>query len=294
MDKVLKRRLIGASILIALAVIFVPMLLVDPDSVRDGAGDAIDMPPMPDSAREVRRIPLDPEAARVSEPDRASTGRGDGQASSPGSEPAESAPASDRVSPDERIVLRPDLVEPEPSPSADASAADDPGSRPESGADSAADQAESADVSGPTESESETEAQAQPAPEPVETTEPAQMSTGDWVVQVASFGSQDAAEQVRARLEALGHIVSSDDVSQGLPVVRRPIRRWRRSARPWRASNRSSGKSMQTCNKACRLVSALQFRLAASSAKKTPKAKPRAWPASASNRSGSASELASG
>jgi len=221
MDKVLKRRLIGASILIALAVIFVPMLLVDPDSVRDGAGDAIDMPPMPDSAREVRRIPLDPEAARVSEPDRASTGRGDGQASSPGSEPAESAPASDRVTPDERIVLRPDLVEPEPSPSADASAADDPGSRPESGADSAADQAESADVSGPTESESETEAQAQPAPEPVETTEPAQMSTGDWVVQVASFGSQDAAEQVRARLEALGHIVARDEIVRGQSLLYR-------------------------------------------------------------------------
>ena len=116
MDKVLKRRLIGASILIALAVIFVPMLLVDPDSVRDGGGDAIDVPPMPDSAREVRRIPLDPEAARVTQSERASPRSGEDSTSTRAPAPGESVAGADRVSPDEQIVLRPDLAAPEPVP----------------------------------------------------------------------------------------------------------------------------------------------------------------------------------
>lgn len=224
MDKVLKRRLIGASIIIALAVIFVPMLLVDPDAVRDGAGDAIDVPPMPDSAREVRRIPLDPEAARVSDSDRPATQRGDGRASTQAPEPAESAPATERVGPDDRIVLRPDLAEPEPSTAAGRTPADEAGSRsgtaPGSGA---SDPSESTDVdvTAPAEAESEARVQTQPAPEPAETAEPAQVSMGDWVVQVASFGSQDAAEQVRARLEALGHIVARDEIVRGQSLLYR-------------------------------------------------------------------------
>ena len=47
------------------------------------------------------------------------------------------------------------------------------------------------------------------------------MSAGDWVVQVASFGSQDAAGQVRARLEALGHIVSRDEIVRGQSLLYR-------------------------------------------------------------------------
>ena len=224
MDKVLKRRLIGASIIIALAVIFVPMLLVDPDSVRDGDGDAIDVPPMPDSAREVRRIPLDPEAARVSDSDRPATQRGDGRASTQAPEPAESAPAADRVSPDDRIVLRPDLAEPEQPTAASRTPAGEPGSRAETVPDGASDPSESTDVDvSPAEAEAEPEArvQARPAPEPAETAEPAQVSMGDWVVQVASFGSQDAAEQVRARLEALGHIVARDEIVRGQSLLYR-------------------------------------------------------------------------
>ncbi|MFN2334980.1 MAG: sporulation protein, partial [Wenzhouxiangellaceae bacterium] len=61
----MKRRLIGASILIALAVIFLPMLLVESDPPGLDSGAEIDLPPVPDSARNVRRIPLDPEAARA-------------------------------------------------------------------------------------------------------------------------------------------------------------------------------------------------------------------------------------
>lgn len=221
MDKVLKRRLIGASILIALAVIFVPMLLVDPDAVDDGAGGAIDVPPMPDSAREVRRIPLDPEAARVSESDRASNRRGDGQASSRATGSGEAAPVSDRAGPDERIVLRPDLAEPESPPAARPTPADEAGSGSGAAPDSAADPSGSRDVEVSAQGESESRAQTQSAPRPAETAEPAQVSMGDWVVQVASFGSQDAADQVRARLEALGHIVARDEIVRGQSLLYR-------------------------------------------------------------------------
>lgn len=205
MDKVLKRRLIGASILIALAVIFVPMLLVDPDSVRDGGGNPIDVPPMPDSAREVRRIPLDPEAARVAEPERAAP---------PAADPAGARPDADRVSPDEEIVLRPDLSAPDPGPRA----ADEP-SEPDGEAEaaSAAPDRESAEAAAAApEPDRSADAESEPAP-----AEQSPVSMGDWVVQVASFGSQDAANQVRARLEALGHIVARDEIVRGQSLLYR-------------------------------------------------------------------------
>jgi len=216
MDKVLKRRLIGASILIALAVIFVPMLLVDPDSVGDNAGDAIDVPPMPDSAREVRRIPLDPEAARVAQPERASSQRSGDPASTRTPESGGSAAPADRVRPDEQIVLRPDLAGPEASPDEDETVGGN-NSGPEPRTDPDPEQADSTDVSAPAESEPEPE----PEPDPEQPAEPARVSMGDWVVQVASFGSQDAANQVRARLEALGHIVGRDEIVRGQSLLYR-------------------------------------------------------------------------
>jgi len=216
MDKVLKRRLIGASILIALAVIFLPMLLVDPDSVREGDIDAVDVPAMPESAREVRRIPLDPEAARVARPEPASTPRNEDQAPARASDRDESASGAGRVSPDEEIVLRPDLAEPEPAEADPEPTVENTESEPESEGD-ASPQPESTGAPAPVDSDSTGDAtphrEQSAAPEPV--------SMGDWVVQVASFGSQDAADQVRARLEALGHIVARDEIVRGQSLLYR-------------------------------------------------------------------------
>jgi len=209
MDKVLKRRLIGASILIALAVIFVPMLLVDPDPVRDGGRDAIDVPPMPDSARKVRRIPLDPEAARVMPSERASAAPGAASATD------ESAARSDRVSPNEQIVLRPDLA----APDEDETGASAESIQASSDTDNRMDPPESPDVATPDGSSAEPQPEAQS--EPAQPGESPQVSMGDWVVQVASFGSQDAANQVRARLEALGHIVARDEIVRGQSLLYR-------------------------------------------------------------------------
>lgn len=221
MDKVLKRRLIGASILIALAVIFVPMLLVDPDSVRDRADGPVSVPPMPESAGEVRRIPLDPNAARVAPPSERQTSPVRDQTPAVSRQDDSDAGGSSndepaRAAPDDQIVLRPDLVEPEERTDAQA----DPGQdEREQSASEASDGESPAAAVSPMEPPEQA-----PATRPEQAqagTETAEISMGDWVVQVASFGSTDAADRIRGRLEALGHIVARDEIVRGQTVLYR-------------------------------------------------------------------------
>ncbi|MGM0657441.1 MAG: SPOR domain-containing protein [Pseudomonadota bacterium] len=222
MDKVLKRRLIGASILIALAVIFLPMLLVDPDSVGDGSNDDMDVPTMPESAREVRRIPLNPEAARAT-----GSERGPAERDAVPDDAAE--PDAERVRPDEAIVLRPELEEARQSDRDDASADDPPPAVPESEPPSESESESESDAAEPepesaAESESPESGRAPDEASPPETDSDAgagQISLGDWVVQVASFGSVESADEVRARLEALGHTVARDEIVRGQSVLHR-------------------------------------------------------------------------
>ena len=59
MDSALKQRLIGAAVLVALAMIFLPMLLKGPDTTEpDAARVPLDMPAAPDQAFETREVPL--------------------------------------------------------------------------------------------------------------------------------------------------------------------------------------------------------------------------------------------
>lgn len=218
MDKVLKRRLIGASILIALAVIFVPMLLVDPDAVRNDSSNTVDVPAMPDSAREVRRIPLDPESARVERPEQRSPRREDEPTASPEAAGDDRAAAPQRVAPDDEIVLRPDLVRP-----GQGEEERDPVGGAEDDEESDAGQDASSSRQPPAEEsvtpEPEPESRSEPAPVPA--TADREVAMGNWVVQVASFGSPDSASQVRARLEALGHIVARDEIVRGQSLLYR-------------------------------------------------------------------------
>jgi DedD protein len=219
MDIVLKRRLIGASILIALAVIFVPMLLVDPDSVVDGTGDSVDVPPMPESAGEVRRIPLDPDAARLSDaaasrerplPPASSEPPPLDDVSSPTTAPVgEEEPVSTQAEappPDHEIVLRPELVEAEEGTAAD-DADDDAGTEADAPASEptrpAPDAAAAAAKSGPASESGD------------------RVSLGDYIVQVASFGAEASANRVRDQLEALGHIVNRDEIVRGETLLYR-------------------------------------------------------------------------
>src|SRR6056297_1696486 len=64
MDKVLKQRLIGASILIALAVIFVPMLFDGPENDPVSRELNIELPSAPGDRAPIRRLPLDPDQSR--------------------------------------------------------------------------------------------------------------------------------------------------------------------------------------------------------------------------------------
>lgn len=59
MDSTLKQRLIGAAVLAALAIIFLPMLLKGPDvKVPDAAEVTLSMPPTPGQEFETRELPL--------------------------------------------------------------------------------------------------------------------------------------------------------------------------------------------------------------------------------------------
>ena len=59
MDSALKQRLIGAAVLIALAIIFVPMLLSGPAPKQDNATVNLDIPPPPEREFQTRVVPAD-------------------------------------------------------------------------------------------------------------------------------------------------------------------------------------------------------------------------------------------
>ena len=65
MDSALKQRLLGAAVLIALAIIFVPMFLSNSPPKHDGAANVQEIPLPPDRKVEVRTLPVDAPAAPV-------------------------------------------------------------------------------------------------------------------------------------------------------------------------------------------------------------------------------------
>lgn len=68
MDSALKQRLIGAAVLVALAMIFLPMLLKGPDTAEpDAARVPLEMPSAPDQEFETRELPLNTPAPVTAE-----------------------------------------------------------------------------------------------------------------------------------------------------------------------------------------------------------------------------------
>lgn len=68
MDSALKQRLIGAAVLVALAMIFLPMLLKGPDTAEpDAARVPLEMPSAPDQEFETRELPLNAPAPVTAE-----------------------------------------------------------------------------------------------------------------------------------------------------------------------------------------------------------------------------------
>ncbi|MGY6553841.1 MAG: SPOR domain-containing protein [Wenzhouxiangella sp.] len=184
MDKVLKQRLIGATILIALAVIFIPMLFDErPD--REGVRDtAIELPPAPVDRREVRRLPLDPDVVREAPP--------------PPPEPvvAEREEREITLLEPEFLDEQPFVLIPEPTPEVLDDVAE-----PEPEAPALAEAVR--ETSSPT-----------PTPAPAQPAAPASGSAS-WMVQVASFSSADTANRVSEQLAGLGHAAAVDVIVRG-------------------------------------------------------------------------------
>lgn len=186
MDKALKQRLVGATILIALAVIFVPWWIGSPDT-RVERGDAIDLPEPPAGEREVRRLRLDEAREPRDEPERA-----------PAEGLSEELPDPEipaQTEPDTEAETEPEIVELPDGPTAEARE----------------------EISEPSQ-----ETSPEPPPETsVAEAPPPAGSGGDWLVQVASFSSAESAGDLIGRLEALGYNAVTDTVIRGQAQLHR-------------------------------------------------------------------------
>jgi len=63
MDPALRQRLLGAAVLVALAIIFVPMFLGNAPPKPDSAIQNLDIPPLPERKFETRTLPVEPPAS---------------------------------------------------------------------------------------------------------------------------------------------------------------------------------------------------------------------------------------
>jgi|GEM_PF-565720 len=184
MDIALKQRLVGAVVLVALGVIFIPMLL-------DGSSDAqrnhhrIDIPEPDRQGLETRLLPVNP---ALQAPQQAQLNR-----------PQQNRPApSDNGSPNtsevERIVVttRPEVVEPVSQPLT---------------------------VDNPPDTQSE---KADP-PAQIPAQQPASASTAgtSWVVQLGSFGKAANAEALVKKMKEAGYAGYSEKVAVGAKDLHR-------------------------------------------------------------------------
>lgn len=173
MDPRLKQRLIGAAVLVALAVIFLPMLVKGP-APDSGVSDlSLDLPERPrDSATVTRELPL---VAPRPRPDEGALGLGTGQGGG---------------------------VDDGSLPTVDTAAARHPDAAPLADEVALGDQAD--DAADPVGSEGQEDAvAADPAPAP-DPALPATTAGGDYAVRFGSYGSSENAEIVVQRLQREG------------------------------------------------------------------------------------------
>lgn len=189
MDIALKQRLVGASVLIALAVLVLPMLLGG--RPEDGAVETqkIELPPQPDDLDfQTRRYPL-----------------GEGRAPRP---PEEAPPRDEPAKESPGAVAH---VEVQPRVREDAlQIAEAPAEQAPAGAV----EPDAARAGTPEESS---------APVPAPDIEPAEAAAdgGRYIVQVASFGSLDNARRLAGTLRDYGYGVLSDTVSSDVGTMHR-------------------------------------------------------------------------
>ncbi|MBD8527320.1 SPOR domain-containing protein [Pseudomarimonas arenosa] len=204
MDQALKQRLIGAAVLVALAVIFVPLLLDVPEQAPPASTLPLDMPATPNSELHTRKIPLDlPPPGVVGDTDSA----------------AENGPPPAPADPNQVVTVdadnaKPRAVEPGQGPSAPPEtpaaviAAEQPQPAPP-GREVATAPRPAAEVPPPP----------QPPAPPVAASAPSNTApasaqvAGRYFINLGSFGNRQNAEGLRQRLQGRGVNVLVEQVS---------------------------------------------------------------------------------
>ena len=190
MDIALKQRLVGATVLIALAVIVLPMLLGGRPEGVDPESRTIELPTQPPELDfETRRYPIG------------------------------ETPAPESGAPEPQAVR--ELPKPTPSPAAPPEIDTRPAAEPTAGEGQAQDamEQEGAAVADIVSEKPETPP---PAPPPaVEPPAPDTGSEGRYVVQVASFGAVDNASRLSETLRGYGYAVVTDTIKSDIGTLHR-------------------------------------------------------------------------
>lgn len=225
MDKALKQRLVGASVLIALAVIVLPMLLGGPADNAQQQSQQIELPSSPDGASfETRRFPLASEAASSPSPSAATQSAPNeeltesGQTTTTIDEPATESAADPQVTPDATELAVSQLAQTDNSNSSDTNAV-------VTGLEDG-----SADGDMDVEGLPPVTAVEVPVSEkvdlpvevkPVETPAKPASGGGRYAVQVASLSSEANARKLQSSLESRGYPVIADRIDSDVGRLHR-------------------------------------------------------------------------
>lgn len=192
MDAALKQRLIGAAVLVALAVIFLPMLVDGPDPQSNPSSVPLDIPPAPERDFETRELPL-------------GTPGTDAPAAAPADDPNRIVTVDTQSAP--QVDARPEDVQPAP----DSAAPDDDTPAPTS----------TGVVSPAAPAEPPTDAAPAPQPTAPAPSSPTTTPGGRYVVNLGSYGNAANASALVAALKGAGLPAYSEAVQvEGKPVQR--------------------------------------------------------------------------
>ncbi|MEJ2401915.1 MAG: SPOR domain-containing protein [Xanthomonadales bacterium] len=206
MDIALKQRLVGASVLIAFAVVVLPMLFGGrPDSGAPGAA-RIEIEENPEAVQfETRRFPI-------------------GEVPAPETAAPIEAPTLELPAPSRSVEVTPqDAPEGEAAADTDGAPVVPPPIAAEDGAAGPGPEPDERAVAADTPPEAATDAPAEPVTksEPPPKPAPPSVPAGRYVVQVASFGSVSNASKLSTRLQGLGYAVLTDTVSSDVGTLNR-------------------------------------------------------------------------
>ncbi|HEX5421832.1 MAG TPA: SPOR domain-containing protein [Gammaproteobacteria bacterium] len=206
MDQGLKERLIGAAVLVALAVWLIPWLLDGPDKAAEAPETALRLPVPPRKAPQLKTEVIDletpsappsPAVARASEPGGADA------AQAPGG-PAQAAPAAETASPAEARFTAPPAEAPSKARPAGALSKATPAAA-HSTAPSASPKQDPGAAAALTSADAGASREGRAPSSPASSGRNTDTAThGDWAVQLGSFGDQENAQRLAERVAAYG------------------------------------------------------------------------------------------